>query len=398
MNKKISTDLIHAGKIRTEFMETSEPLFLTSGFVYNTAEEAEASFKEKKKRFLYSRFGNPTIEILQNKLAKLEGAEACWATSTGMAAVFTIFMSYLKKGDRVVAGRALFGSCHHILTSILPRFGIEVELIDASNIESWEKALKKKTNLIFFETPSNPCLEIVDIESVVSLAKKQKTLVVVDNVFATPILQKPIEFGADVVMYSATKHIDGHGRVMGGAILGKKKYCDEIIKPFIRNTGPSISPFNAWVLIKGLDTLELRIKKQSENAKKVVNYLEKSEHIDKIYYPHYKNFNQFSLAKKQMKDGGNLLSFEIKAKKEKKKEKSFSFLNNLSLINISNNLGDTKSLITHPETTTHHRLSQMEKKVLGINKNLIRISVGLEDVDDIISDIDKALKKSMVNK
>ena len=342
---------------------------------------------------MYSRFGNPTIEILQNKLAKLEGAEACWATSTGMAAVFTIFMSYLKKGDRVVAGRALFGSCHHILTSILPRFGIEVELIDASNIESWEKALKKKNNLIFFETPSNPCLEIVDIESVVSLAKKQKTLVVVDNVFATPILQKPIEFGADVVMYSATKHIDGHGRVMGGAILGKKKYCDEIIKPFIRNTGPSISPFNAWVLIKGLDTLELRIKKQSENAKKVVNYLEKSEYINKIYYPHYKNFTQFSLAKKQMKDGGNIVSFEIKAKKEIKKEKSFSFLNNLSLINISNNLGDTKSLITHPETTTHHRLCQTEKKILGINKNLIRISVGLEDINDIISDIDKALKK-----
>ena len=376
-------------------METSEPLFLTSGFIYKTAEEAEEAFKEKKKRFLYSRFGNPTIEIFQKKLAQIEGAESCWATSTGMAAVFTIFMSYLKTGDRVVAGRALFGSCHYILTKILPRFGIDVELIDGTNIESWQKALKKKTKLIFFETPSNPCLEIVDIKNVVKIAKKQETLVVVDNVFATPILQKPIEFGADVVMYSATKHIDGHGRVMGGAILGTKKYCENIIKPFIRNTGPSISPFNAWVLIKGLDTLELRVKKQSENATKIVEYLDNSKYINKIYYPHYKKFSQIDLAKKQMEMGGNLISFELATVKKKKKEKSFSFLNNLSLINISNNLGDTKSLITHPETTTHHRLNNMEKKLLGINPNLIRISVGLENVDEILDDLDKSLKKSM---
>ncbi len=393
MKKKNSTNLIHAGINRTKFMETSEPLFLTSGFIYKTAEEAEQAFKEQKKRFMYSRFGNPTIEILQKKLATIEGAEACWATATGMSAVFTIFMSYLKKGDRIVAGRALFGSCHHILNVILPKFGIEVELIDGKDINCWEKALKKKTNMIFFETPSNPCLEIIDIKEVAKLAKKNGAIVVVDNVFATPILQKPINFGADLVMYSATKHIDGQGRVLGGAILGKKKFCNEVIKPFIRNTGPSISPFNAWVLIKGLETLELRVKKQSENATKIVDYLQKSKFIKKIFFPYLEESPQFNLAKKQMLGGGNIISFELTSKKNNEKEKSFSFLNNLSLINISNNLGDTKSLITHPATTTHHRLNKTEKMELGITKNLIRLSVGLEDAQDIIDDIENSLKK-----
>lgn len=395
MKKKNSTNLIHAGINRTKFMETSEPLFLTSGFVYESAEEAEKSFKEETKRFMYSRFGNPTVEILQERLATIEGAESCWATSTGMSAVFTIFMSYLQKGDRVVAARALFGSCHHILTKILPKFGIDVELIDGKDLNCWEKALRKKTKMIFFETPSNPCLEIIDIEAVSKIAKKNGSLVVVDNVFATPILQKPLNLGADVVMYSATKHIDGQGRVLGGAILGKKKYCETTIKPFIRNTGPSISPFNAWVLIKGLETLELRIKKQTENAEKVLNYLINSSFIKKIYYPLFKESSQFTLAKKQMIGGGNIISFEIASKRNKEKEKSFSFLNNLSLIKISNNLGDTKSLITHPETTTHNKLSKMEKKSLGINSNLIRISVGLENINDLIDDLDKSLKKSM---
>ncbi len=392
MKKDNSTKLIRSGLKRTEFMETSEPLFLTSGFVYNSAEEAEDAFKERKKRFMYSRFGNPTVHMLQDKLADIEGAEVCWCTSTGMAAVFTIFMSFLKKGDRVVAGRALFGSCHHILTEILPRFGIEVELIDGKDLNAWEKALKKKTSLIFFETPSNPCLEIIDIEEVSKLAKKKEVLVVVDNVFATPLLQKPIKLGADIVMYSATKHIDGQGRVLGGAILGKRGYCDKFIKPFIRNTGPSISPFNAWVLIKGLETLELRINQQMKNTELVIEYLEKSKYINKIYYPFLKDSPQVKLAMKQMKGGGNIVSFEINAKTNEKKQKSFSFLNKLSLIDISNNLGDTKSLITHPETTTHHRLNEKEKKELGITKNLIRLSVGLEDSDDIIEDIDNSLK------
>ncbi|MFL2660749.1 MAG: O-succinylhomoserine sulfhydrylase [Alphaproteobacteria bacterium] len=395
MKKKKSTSLVHSGTIRTNFMETSESLFLTSGYIYKDAEEAEMAFQEKTKRYMYSRFNNPTVEMLQNKLASIEGAEACWTTSTGMAAVFSIFMSYLKKGDRVVAGRALFGSCHFILTKILPKFGIDVELVDGKKIESWKKALKKKTNMIFFETPSNPCLEIIDIEAVVKLAKKDKALVVVDNVFATPVLQNPLQFGADVVMYSATKHIDGHGRVLGGAILGKKKYCDEVLKPFIRNTGPSISPFNAWVLTKSLDTLKLRVEKQTENAKRILEYLEKSKFIKKIYYPFLNSSSQLSLAKKQMSDGGSIISFEINAKSNNEKKIAFAFLNNLSLISISNNLGDTKSLITHPETTTHCRLSNSEKMKLGIKKNLIRLSVGLEDYEDIINDIDRSLKKTL---
>ena len=397
MKKKISTKLIRSGINQTQFMETSESLFLTSGFTYKTAKEAEQAFKEEKKRFMYSRFGNPTVEMLQRKLADIEGAEECWATASGMSAVFTIFMSYLKKGDRIVASRALFGSCHHILTVILPKFGIDVELIDGRSLESWEQALKKKTHMIFFETPSNPCLEIIDIENVVKLAKVKKVLVVVDNVFATPILQKPLKFGADVVMYSATKHIDGHGRVLGGAILGKRKYCQEFIKPFIRNTGPSISPFNAWILIKGLDTLELRINKQTENTKIIINYLEQSKFIEKIYYPHLASSSQFNLAKKQMSGGGNIVSFKIASKKNKGKCNAFSFLNNLSLISISNNLGDTKSLVTHPDTTTHHRLNKMEKKNLSISENLIRLSVGLEDPDDLINDIDNSLKKLKKN-
>ena len=397
MKKKISTKLIRSGINQTEFMETSESLFLTSGFTYKTAKEAEQAFKEEKKRFMYSRFGNPTVEMLQRKLADIEGAEECWATASGMSAVFTIFMSYLKKGDRIVASRALFGSCHHILTVILPKFGIDVELIDGRSLESWEQALKKKTHMIFFETPSNPCLEIIDIENVVKLAKVKKALVVVDNVFATPILQKPLKFGADVVMYSATKHIDGHGRVLGGAILGKRKYCQEFIKPFIRNTGPSISPFNAWILIKGLDTLELRINKQTENTKIIINYLEQSKFIEKIYYPHLASSSQFNLAKKQMSGGGNIVSFKIASTKNKGKYNAFSFLNNLSLISISNNLGDTKSLVTHPDTTTHHRLNKMEKKNLSISENLIRLSVGLEDPDDLINDIDNSLKKLKKN-
>ena len=397
MKKKISTKLIRSGINQTEFMETSESLFLTSGFTYKTAKEAEQAFKEEKKRFMYSRFGNPTVEMLQRKLADIEGAEECWATASGMSAVFTIFMSYLKKGDRIVASRALFGSCHHILTVILPKFGIDVELIDGRSLESWEQALKKKTHMIFFETPSNPCLEIIDIENVVKLAKVKKALVVVDNVFATPILQKPLKFGADVVMYSATKHIDGHGRVLGGAILGKRKYCQEFIKPFIRNTGPSISPFNAWILIKGLDTLELRINKQTENTKIIINYLEQSKFIEKIYYPHLASSSQFNLAKKQMSGGGNIVSFKIASTKNKGKYNAFSFLNNLSLISISNNLGDTKSLVTHPDTTTHHRLNKMEKKSLSISENLIRLSVGLEDPDDLINDIDNSLKKLKKN-
>ena len=396
-NKKVTTNLIRGGFKRTNFSETSEPLFLTSGFVYETAEEAEKSFKDEKNRFMYSRFGNPTVDIFEKRMAKLEGAESCWATSSGMSALFTILMSTLKKGDRVVSGRALFGSCHYILTEILPKFGIEVKLVDGTNVKQWELALKKKTKIVFFETPSNPCLEIVDIEKVSELAHKAGAKVVVDNVFATPILQKPLKLNADIVMYSATKHIDGQGRVLGGALLGNKKFCKEIVKPFIRNTGPSISPFNAWVLLKGLETLDLRVEKQTKNTKEIFQFLEGNKYVKKIYYPFDKNSKQFKLAKKQMIDGGTVISFELNSKKKDDKKISFKFLNNLRLIDISNNLGDSKTLITHPYTTTHHRLSESDKKKLKITKNLIRLSVGLEEVGDIINDIDLALKKTFKN-
>ena len=395
--KKNSTKLIKGGTNRSEFMETSDALFLTSGFIYESAEEAEKSFKEEKERFMYSRFGNPTVETFQKKMAMMEGAEDCWGTATGMAALFTIFMSYLKSGDRVVSSRALFGSCHYIVTQILPRFGIEVILVDGTDLNQWEKALKKKTNIVFFETPSNPCLDLVDIKEVSKLAHNAGALVVVDNVFATPILQKPLEHGADIVMYSATKHIDGQGRVLGGAILGSKKFCKDFVKPFIRNTGPSLSPFNAWVLLKSIETLELRVKHQTKSAKNVVKYLKQSSKIDRIYYPTDSNFRQKKIAKKQMIDGGSIISFELQSLEKNKKKVAFSFLNKLKLIEISNNLGDSKTLITHPDTTTHHKLTLDEKISLRITKNLVRLSVGLEDSDDIIDDIDNALTKAMKN-
>ena len=392
--KKFSTMLVRGGINRSPLFETSETLYLTSGYVYKTAEEAESAFKEEKRRFMYSRFGNPTIEMFQNKMSQIEEAETCWATATGMSAVFTIFMSYLKKGDRVVSSSALFGSCHFIITQILPNFGIDVELIDGTDLNQWESALQKKTKLVFFETPSNPCLDLVDIKEVSNFARKSGAIVVVDNVFATPILQKPLKFGADVVMYSATKHIDGQGRVLGGAILSNKKFCEKFIRPFIRNTGPSLSPFNAWVLLKSLDTVELRVKKQCENTHKILDFLKSNKNIKKIYYPFDPNFRQYNLAKKQMIDGGTIISFELKNTKKNKKELAFNFLNNLELIDISNNLGDTKSLITHPDTTTHHRLSEKEKISLRITKNLVRLSVGLEDVNDLIDDIKSSLKKT----
>ena len=387
--KSNNTQLIRYGNLRSNFNETSESLFLTSGFIYNSAEEAELCFKEKKKKFMYSRFGNPTVEMFQRKLAKIEGAESCWATSTGMAAVFTIFMSQLSSGDRIVSSKALFGSCQYIITKLLPKYGIEVVLVDGKNIDEWKKKLQKKTKLIFFETPSNPCLELIDIKEVSKVAHKSGAKVIVDNVFATPVLQKPIALGADIVMYSATKHIDGQGRVLGGAILGKKKFCDEIIKPFIRNTGPSISPFNAWILLKSLETLELRINQQVENAKKIVSFLQDHKKIKKVLYPWSEDFPQYKLAKKQMLSGGSIVSFELK---NKSKMQTFKFLNKLKMINISNNLGDTKSLITHPSTTTHCRLSKSEKTELGISENLVRLSVGLECSEDIIKDIEKGLR------
>ena len=394
MKKKYSkqTKLIQSDFNRSNFNETSEALFLTSGFIYKSAEEAEACFQEKKKKFMYSRFSNPTIETFEKKMAELEGAESCLATSTGMSAVFSIFMSQLKSGDRLVSSKALFGSCHYIITKILPNFGINVVMVDGQDNDQWKDALKVKTKLVFFETPSNPCLDLVDIRSVSMMARKVGAKVIVDNVFATPINQKPLELGADIIMYSATKHIDGQGRVLGGAILGKKKLCEEIIKPFIRNTGPSISPFNAWLLSKSLDTLELRVNQQNTNTKKIVSFLQAQNSIENLIYPWSENFSQLRLAKKQMNSGGSIISFRLKKKNNlSEKKTAFNFINKLKIIKISNNLGDCKSLVTHPYTTTHQKLEKNEKRSLRITQNLIRLSVGLESFKDLIDDIRQAL-------
>ena len=394
MKKKYSkqTKLIQSDFNRSNFNETSEALFLTSGFIYKSAEEAEACFQEKKKKFMYSRFSNPTIETFEKKMAELEGAESCLATSTGMSAVFSIFMSQLKSGDRLVSSKALFGSCHYIITKILPNFGINVVMVDGQDNDQWKDALKVKTKLVFFETPSNPCLDLVDIRSVSMMARKVGAKVIVDNVFATPINQKPLELGADIIMYSATKHIDGQGRVLGGAILGGKKLCEEIIKPFIRNTGPSISPFNAWLLSKSLDTLELRVNQQNTNTKKIVSFLQAQNSIENLIYPWSENFSQLRLAKKQMNSGGSIISFRLKKKNNlSEKKTAFNFINKLKIIKISNNLGDCKSLVTHPYTTTHQKLEKNEKRSLRITQNLIRLSVGLESFKDLIDDIRQAL-------
>ena len=381
------TKAVHSGTLRSQFDETSEAIFLNSGFIYSSAVEAEAAFGDKINRYLYSRFGNPTVSMFEEKLKIIEDAEDCKATGSGMSAVFASLASYLKAGDRLVASKALFGSCYIICKEILPKFGIEVSFVNGTNTEDWEKALATPTKAIFLETPSNPNLEIIDISQICKLAKVYNTKVFVDNVFSTPILQKPLDLGADVVIYSATKHIDGQGRCLGGAILSSEEFIKDVVTPFIRHTGPSLSPFNAWVLLKGLETLSLRIKEHSNNALEIANYLHTKNIVSRTIYPSLNTHPQNEIAKKQMKAGGGVVSFELKGNKDK----VFKFLNKLQIIKISNNLGDTKSLICHPATTTHQRLSDDEKLEIGITQNLIRLSVGLENVDDLIDDIEYAL-------
>jgi O-succinylhomoserine sulfhydrylase len=382
-----STCLVRGGTERSLFNETSEGLFITSGFVYSSPEEAEKAFTGDIKRYQYSRFANPTLSMFEKRLALLEGAETCVSTASGMAAMFAALFSQLQTGDRVVASRALFGSCLYILSEVLPRYGIESQFVDGTDLRQWKNALSKKTKCVFLESPSNPCLEIVDIRAVSDLAHEAGALVVVDNVFATPILQRPLELGADIVMYSATKHIDGQGRTMGGAILTNNlNYFEDSLTPFLRHTGPSLSPFNAWVLLKGLETIDLRVKQHSKNALLVAEFLNGHKKVSKVLYPGLKSHSQYDLASKQMKCGGPIVSFETFGGKEG----AFKFMNGLNLIDISNNLGDAKSLITHPATTTHHKLRPEERQALSITDGLVRLSVGLEDVEDIIEDIDQA--------
>ena len=382
------TRLVRSGQERSAFEETSEGLFLTSGYVYGTADEAEKAFKGVVERYMYSRYANPTVTMFEKRLAQLEGAEKCISTSSGMAAVFAALACQLQAGDRVVASRALFGSCLYIIDEQLPKFGIETVLVDGTDLDQWKQALSKKTQCVFLETPSNPCLEIIDIRAVCDLAHEAGAKVIVDNVFATPVLQHPLELGADIIMYSATKHIDGQGRTMGGAILtNDMDFFEESLTPFFRHTGPTLSPFNAWVMVKGLETLDLRVARHCENALDVAEYLSGRKGITKVLYPGLESHPQHELAMSQMSSGSTIVSFEI----DGGKEAAFGFLNRLGLIDISNNLGDAKSLTTHPATTTHQRLSPEDRLATGISDGLVRLSVGLEDVEDLKEDLDQAL-------
>ena len=391
-----ATQLVRGGLNRSGFGETAEALFLTSGFVYDSAEQAEATFKNEIQHYQYSRFGNPTVTMLEDRLAALEGAEACRLMASGMAAVHSALLSHLKTGDRLVASRALFGSCHWIVSTLLPRYGIESVFVDGGDLAQWEEALSKPTTMVLLESPSNPMLELVDVEAVCRIAKKAGALVVVDNVFATPLLQKPLEQGADVVVYSCTKHMDGQGRVLGGAVLGTKKWVDEVLQPFIRNTGPSMSPFNAWVILKGLETLKLRVDQMCRNAAAVADFLAERPEIARVLYPFRKDHPQHDLAVRQMGAGGTLVTFEIKGgpggDRPSEKEACFAFMNALQLVDVSNNLGDSKSLATHPATTTHMRIGAEERAKLGITDGTVRLSVGLEDVADLIEDLAQALE------
>ena len=389
-NKKwnIETKLIREWLNRSQFNETSEPIYMTSSYVYDSPEQAEARFKGDEDGFIYSRYGNPTVQMFEDRLASIENADKCFATATGMAAVFASLMCQLEAGDKVVSSRALFGSCYQILTKILPKYGIETVLVNGTDLNEWEAAIDNKTKAVFFETPSNPTLEIIDIENVCSLAKKFGAKVIIDNVFATPILQHPFDFGVDVVVYSGTKHIDGQGRSLGGAIISDNEFHDKLLKPFMRHTGASMSPFNAWIMLKGLETLKLRVDAQSDNALKIANYYNDNPNIVNVIYPSESTHPQFELIKKQMEKGGTILTMVVKGGKDE----VFKIFNELELIDISNNLGDTKSIITHPATTTHYSLGEEGRKEAGIPDGMIRLSVGLENVDDIISDIDNAMK------
>jgi O-succinylhomoserine sulfhydrylase len=382
-----ATLLVRGGQMRTDQDETAEALFLTSGFVYESAGQAEQTFLGTAQHYQYSRFGNPTLTMLEDRLAALEGAEACRLMATGMAAVHASMLSHLKTGDRVVASRALFGSCHWIVSTLLPRYGITTDFVDGGDLGQWKAALSRPANLVLLETPSNPMLEMVDLAAVCDMAHAAGAIVVADNVFATPLLQKPMQFGADVVVYSCTKHMDGQGRVLGGAVLGRKKWVDEVLQPFIRNTGPAMSPFNAWVILKGLETLHLRLPAMCRSAAAVADFLAERSEIARVLYPFRVDHPQHALAKAQMAAGGSLVTFDVKGGKEE----AFRFLDALKLIDVSNNLGDAKSLVTHPATTTHMRVGAEERARLGITDGTVRLSVGLEDVADLIADLSEAL-------
>jgi O-succinylhomoserine sulfhydrylase len=381
------TTLVHGGSMRSGFGEMSEAVYLTQGYQYNSAEEAEERFKSEAGGFIYSRYANPTVAMFEERMILLEGAEAARATASGMAAVTGAMLSYLKAGDHVVAARALFGSCRYVVEDLCPKFGIDSTLVHGPDIEAWKAAVRPNTKVFFFETPANPTLDLVDIQAVSDLAHSIGAIVVVDNVFATPMLQRPLEHGADVVVYSATKHIDGQGRCLGGVVLGSEAYVNDYLHNFLKHTGPSLSPFNAWVMLKGLETLPIRVRQQCENAALVAKHLADRRGVERTVYCGSPEHPQAELASRQMRGGGQVVTFAI----DGGKEGAFGFLNKLRLIKLSNNLGDAKSLITHPATTTHQRLKPDERAALGITDGMVRLSVGLEAAVDLIGDIEQAL-------
>ncbi len=385
---KLETKMIRGGMLRSNFGETSEAIYVNSGFCYNSAEIAESRFNGEDPGFVYSRYVNPSLKMLEDKLALLEAAPSACVMASGMAAVFASIMCQIKAGDHFIASKVLFGSCFHIATKILPNYGIEVTLVDGVSEADWANAFKPNTRLVFIETPANPNLEIIDIAYVAKLCKKHNARLIVDNIFATPYCQKPLELGADIVVYSATKHMDGQGRVLAGCVLGSEEFIKEILLPFHRHTGPSLSSFNAWIIYKSLETFALRIERHCQNAQKITEFLENNPIISRVIYPHLKSHPQYKLAQKQMSLGGPLISFELKGDKKN----VFKFMNKLQIVDISNNLGDAKSLITHPSTTTHSNISEEERIKIGITESMCRLSVGLEHVDDLIADLSQALK------
>jgi O-succinylhomoserine sulfhydrylase len=382
------TLMVRGGTRRSANNETSEAIYMNSGYVYGSAEEAETAFvKDDGSRFLYSRYASPTVNMFEERLRLVEGAEGCRSTASGMAAVFAALACQLRAGDRIVASRALFGSCHYIIAQQLPRWGVETVFVDGRDLAAWRDALRRPTKAVFCESPSNPTLELVDIAAVAGLAHEAGARLVVDNVFATPLGQRPLELGADIVVYSTTKHIDGQGRSLGGAILGSGDFMSKELSPFLRHTGPALSPFNAWLLLKGLETLDLRVAQQARNAAELAAFLDAHPRVEAVSYPGLASHPQAALAARQMKSGGALIAFSIKGGKEA----AFRFLDALEIIDISNNLGDAKSLICHPATTTHQSLPAAEKELLGIGPTLLRLSVGLEDAADLRDDLDCAL-------
>ncbi|MCC8953366.1 O-succinylhomoserine sulfhydrylase [Bradyrhizobium sp. Pear77] len=381
------TRLVHGGTLRSQFGETSEGLFLTQGYVYDTAEQCEARFKGQDPGFIYSRYSNPTIAMFERRMIELEGAEAARSTATGMAAVTTAILAPLKAGDHLVASKALFGSCLYVVQDLLPRYGIETTLVDGLDLDQWQRALRPNTKTFFLESPTNPTLDVLDIGAIAEIAHSGGARLIVDNVFATPIWQSPLSLGADVVVYSATKHIDGQGRCLGGVILSSEAFIAEHIHNFMRQTGPSLSPFNAWVLLKGLETLGIRVRAQTENAAKIAEALANHPKITRLVYPGRPDHPQAETVKKQMGAGSTLVGFEVKDGKAG----AFRCLNALKISRISNNLGDAKSLVTHPATTTHQRLAPEARAELGISEGFIRFSAGLEHPDDLIEDFERAL-------